>query len=571
MSVYDLLLEEDREKIINYIRWFGPLSDNSSIPSIGDIKAILNEWDIQKSKTLEKLFGESLILNRPYTYTITQEGVIKEIQYAIDHHNRYYDEMKKWFKHIFYRPEWDNTISYGVFCLSEDLFKVQTLAANAYNGDVKKIIFPDGEVLKITKGMKPMKIIHKFVNKFNDTNVEQMYENFRNWHSQLLNQIHLDGELCLSIHPLDFMTMSDNGGSWNSCMRWQGEHEDERPGDYRMGTVECMNSPYIVVAYLHNPKHQMSTPEWIDDDEWTWNKKKWRELFIINDGIITEIKGYPFQDENLTNTVLMWLKDLAKKNLGWDYDDIEVNVTSSIDRNNKKYHLAFHPYEYMYNDFGTLQIHRGRINLENLCNRANSRSNGFYLTSITSADGKYLEDIIDIPYGGKATCMCCGTQVPYYENRSDSVMCLNCESTSVCPCCGEYFDDEGYMVNAFDSPICPYCWEYETSMDEISENSELSSSLIELKFYLGDDADGYPVFYDNTIWTLSPTEYYCYEYEKLFNQPPKVYHNRYSETYYVTIDMVKDMNWFEDLFGIDDSYENILVDYGLSNDDNEED
>ena len=81
MSVYDLLLEEDREKIINYIRWFGPLSDNSSIPSIGDIKAILNEWDIQKSKTLEKLFGESLILNRPYTYTITQEGVIKEIQY----------------------------------------------------------------------------------------------------------------------------------------------------------------------------------------------------------------------------------------------------------------------------------------------------------------------------------------------------------------------------------------------------------------------------------------------------------------------------------------------------------
>ena len=220
MSVYDLLLEEDREKIINYIRWFGPLSDNSSIPSIGDIKAILNEWDIQKSKTLEKLFGESLILNRPYTYTITQEGVIKEIQYAIDHHNRYYDEMKKWFKHIFYRSEWDNTISYDVFCLSEDLFKAQTLAANAYDGDVKKIIFPDGEVLKITKGMKPMQIIHKFVNKFNDTNVEQMYENFRNWHSQLLNQIHLDGELCLSIHPLDFMTMSDNGGSWNSCMRW---------------------------------------------------------------------------------------------------------------------------------------------------------------------------------------------------------------------------------------------------------------------------------------------------------------------------------------------------------------
>ena len=183
MSVYDLLPEEDKEKIINYIQWFGPLSDNSSIPSNGDIETILTEWNIQKSKTLEKLFGESLILNRPYTYTIAQDGVVKEIQYAIDHHNRYYDEMKQWFKRIFYKPEWDNAIAYDIFCLYEDLFKAQTLATNAYDGNIKKVVFPDGEVLKITKGMKPMKIIHKFVNKFNDVSVEKMYEDFRNWHS----------------------------------------------------------------------------------------------------------------------------------------------------------------------------------------------------------------------------------------------------------------------------------------------------------------------------------------------------------------------------------------------------
>ena len=38
--------------------------------------------------------------------------------------------------------------------------------------------------------------------------------------------------------------MSDNDYGWDSCMGWMNE------GEYRLGTVEMMNSPCIVVAYI---------------------------------------------------------------------------------------------------------------------------------------------------------------------------------------------------------------------------------------------------------------------------------------------------------------------------------
>ena len=80
MSVYDLLTEEDKDKIIKYIRAYAPLTDSSSIPDIEDLPNILNEWDKEKSKNLIKLFGGQLILNRPYTYSTTDDALCREIE-----------------------------------------------------------------------------------------------------------------------------------------------------------------------------------------------------------------------------------------------------------------------------------------------------------------------------------------------------------------------------------------------------------------------------------------------------------------------------------------------------------
>ena len=516
------------------------------------------------------MFGGSLILNRPYTYSIARDGVIKEVEEAIeDDCNCIYSKMKRWVWQLVGSRSFSADVGMALYDVYEYLFDAMVLAENAYAGDNKRIIFPDGESYKITKGMKPMKILHKLVEKYGNEDVENDYENFRNWHSQLLNQIHLDGVLSLSIHPLDYITMSDNGGSWSSCMHWQSGETENDPGDYRMGTVECLNSPYIIVAYLHNPKKVMDIHNyWVTEDDWAWNKKKWRELFIVQDGIITEIKGYPFQDENLTNTALMWIKDLAQINLGWTYEDIEVNAKDELIRDNKHYLFNFRPTSYMYNDFGTLKIHRARINLDKLYDHAKMRKPmGFYLTEYDLSSPNEVNSLIEIPYGGRATCMCCGEDIPYYDNKSNMVFCSNCEPSKVCPMCGEYFDGEGYTISTFEDPICESCFDYDCSMDQISECREADSTLIDLYLSLGEDKNGQPVFYDNTITTLHP-DYFSYDYERLFNAPPKIYRPTFgSNHFYVTLDMVKDMDWFEDLFDLVDSYDELLVQYGLVSND----
>jgi hypothetical protein len=62
-----------------------------------------------------------------------------------------------------------------------------------------------------------------------------------------------------------------------------------------------MNSPYIIIAYLHNPNHTFKI-----EDDWEWNSKRWRELFIVQKGIINEI-NYMEEIGQGTNKMLVLL------------------------------------------------------------------------------------------------------------------------------------------------------------------------------------------------------------------------------------------------------------------------
>ncbi len=568
MSVYDLLTEEDKEKIIKYIRAYAPLTDSSSIPNIEDLPNILNEWDKEKSKNLIKLFDGQLILNRPYTYSTTDDALCREIEEELEDYDssKIYYDFKQWVRNTI--CAWDNHYPPEVNSLTYELFDTHCLAINAYEGESKKIVFNDGTIWKFQKGIKPMKIFAKIVERSGDEYAKQLYEDFRIWHSQLLNQIRLDGTLSLSIHPLDYMTMSDNGGSWTSCMRWMGEGSDEGdPGDYRMGTVECMNSPYIIVAYLHNPRKKFEFwKDWKSEEVLEWNKKKWRELFIVQNGIITEIKGYPYQDENLTNTALMWIKELAQKNLGWEYDDIEANTNGEYIENDDEVNMfRIRTGSYMYNDLGTLNLHRARVNICDLRKRA-IKEDDVYIDEYIPRGKTHTQVIFNLRYGGQATCMCCGAKVGYAENRSNSVLCFDCERTQICPCCGEYYEGEGYIISSYDEPVCWNCYDYECETDDLTDEKEYHGALIDLHFCLGFDDNDKPIFYDKTIHTLDPCEYSNFEYQRLFNAKPKYFESPYrwdTGTLYVTYDMIKDFDWFKEVFEFDGTIEEVLADYGL--------
>lgn len=546
-EIFDLLTEEDKWKIERYIHWFAPSESNyMDWDRWAGLENILNEWAMQKSINLLKLMDNQLILRRPYTYVTQAEGLSKIIQ---DHVNDpAYTHFQHWWYTMTHNAE--NNIQvlnsdgsekdlrwFSVWSFPGRCFDSYTLACNAYQDEDIIIVFPSGKKMKMFKGMKPMKIFHRFVEEFNGP--EDLYDAFRTWHSMQLNQKKMDGELCLSIHPLDFMTMSDNANNWESCMRWTNKYaEQDTHGDFRAGTVECMNSPYILEAYLHNPTHKYKI------DDWTWNSKQWRELFIVQDGIISEIKGYCFQDENLTNAVLMWIKELAAKNLGWTYGPEEINVKNEIPteeipevemNSGNLLYLSFEPTQYMYNDMGTLNIHRGRINQKTLFGK-------YSYTERKNPVSDQWSYFINIPYGGVATCMCCGDRYDG-DQMSSMVLCLRCDHVRLCACCGEVLsDDNSYYVDDVDDYYCESCWCDNCSTDSLTEEAHLTENMTEIQVLLGFDENQEPVFHDDIhLWVYDPAN--NWDYQNMFNGMPKeIEVNKWYRhtTNYVTLDMVCD-------------------------------
>ena len=515
MTAFELLNEHDQIMITDYIQVFGPTSHRQfDSYKMQPLDVVLKSWNDNKSKDLLTLFGgKDLILSRPYTYVMQAEAISREIDKDMNIHNGPYRVFNRWLDTITHTTGNDIVVTdmqgvdmatkkgyfYSKWFQIYDCMTSMSLASNAYMGDNCIIKFPSGKTMKMFKGMKPMKILHRVVEEFHGD--EDVFEAFRTWHSMHLNQKTMDGELCLSIHPMDYMTMSDNDNDWTSCMRWTDKGSDDSHGDYRSGTVQCMNSPYVIIAYLHNPEHTFDPC----GPGYEWNSKRWRELFIVQDGIINEIKAYPFQDENLTNTCLMWLKDLAAKNLGWTYENEEVDVAKEIkdDKENNHLFLIFDAGYFMYKDIGTIQKHRARINREKLMNYGK-----YYRQESKNSSGD-ITTFITIEYGGDGTCMSCGRALP--EERSERVMCEYCDTVSVCACCGEYIydDDYAYYIDDRDGPICEHCFEDECARDSFTDDEyHLASNMTEMWLLLGYDENDNPVFYDGTAYAFEPENEY---------------------------------------------------------------
>ena len=570
MTPYEALTKEDLTNIKNYIVNYGFMYE-PRYDIIAPMEKILGEWNENKIN-LFNMLGGNLIVRRPYTFAVPKEGIIfnfKSHRDEADCNNfrcdwmytilsnknldtiQVYDKETKTFitlRAAFLTRSFSDLKYELISC-----FDTESLVDNAWKYKEYKLKFEDGEIFKLSTGMKLMKIFHKLTEKFAPEKLKD-FEAFRLWHSRILNNKFLDGEICLSIHPLDYMTMSDNDNNWRSCMRWQGDEGRGDVGDYRAGTVECMNSSTVIVAYLHNPEHIM----YLDDEMTKWNSKKWRELFIIdNEGlIINEVKAYPYQDENLTNTILMWIKELAEKNLGFTYDNTEVNVRDldikvESEETNRDIMIDFTTEDYMYKDIGTLDKHRGRVNQKKIVDYVieNQDSRKSYYTFNDENGKSWRHYTIDIPYGGIAYCLCCGKNV---VEEADRVICSNCDAGYICACCGSTIGhrSEMYYMDDIDNYVCEDCYNYETANDDISEIPFMNYNIISLSWKPGKDYNnkrawrvGEECYYPSSINVYNG---YDNNYYEIFNSEPKYDPKTY--TYYVTTDQIIDKEAFASLF-----------------------
>lgn len=510
MSAFERLTAEDKDMILDYINTYGSI-DAGYLHIRASLDHILRFWNKNK-EDLFCLFGGETILSREISISkplpMLEDEISSQIYGWGQPANQFYKEFDKFARTVGTNLETGNytNLRYDL----SNLMNTETLARNIYSRDPFTIETPDGHKIEVATGCKVSKVLGKIAKAFN----LEHYEEFRIAHSMCLNQKKLKGKLCLSIHPLDYMTMSDNNCGWDSCMSWQA------PGDYRLGTVEMMNSPYVVVAYL------CASEDMALCEDWNWNSKKWRQLFIVTPHIITGIRQYPYNSDELNATVLNWLRDLAEKNGAWgpysttmskvrNYND---NVFADIDCHS---YLEFSTH-FMYNDFY-------------------AEHNSYVAPTIPE---KY-----SLCFSGETECMSCGEDISHYDDSMTDACCLTCNSCEhvyYCSECGNRVDeDDCVFVDGY--RVCSYCYEEHWRECRVCEEMHNENDMYTI--YLA-DAEGEPTSYSIEV---------CYrcvntdKFNRLFGATREVEYRRWDTRTVVDLaNITKDgLDYFEVWHGSD--------------------
>lgn len=404
-----------------------------------DVDYLLRFWRAAKGEYLTKMFSDQLILERPIEYTRADSELREDMYNAMED----------------FRST-NNSLAYALRCaMGVDTDKTAYRANCADDGMyfyLTNFLFNTDYLVNNTVCLDNIFYsqnyheLHNYVLKINDTKIdiqtgqkftrvwgriakalgmEENWERFRIAHSQALNQRKLKGTLCLSIHPLDYATASDNDNGWSSCMSWQ------EGGCYRMGTVEMMNSPMVICAYLKSNKQKMEFEN--GDEKYEWNSKKWRAWIIVTKEAIICNRHYPYHQPIFAKEAIAWAAELANRAFGWEYEDIHEDFYTYMSEVNHEIDYATN---YMYNDLGGEDV-IGCLGEEFV----NSKKN-----------------YIHINFSGKAECMVCGNEIMPDAQGADRLECGDCFHESECYACNcEINEDESY-IGADGEYYCSECF-----------------------------------------------------------------------------------------------------------------
>lgn len=455
--VFNLLTDYDKKLIDSYRDEYAGLYRKSSCDRC-TVDELLGPWNEAKNQYLKNLFTNGLVVTKPIEFKEDIAEITDRIDDIILHDERignFISRIKDIYRSRAHNARWEDPEE-KEFCFVSSLLSAWTLANNAVKDNYyfgykdKKTPYEfhlEDTTLKVQYGMKPMRIIAKIANSFGigitpDKDGVSDFEYFRRKHSLALNQKVLKGDLCLSIHPLDYMTMSDNEEGWDSCMSWR---ED---GEYKQGTVEMMNSPCVVVGYLASDSNSL---EWCDNE---WNSKKWRSLFIVDKNFIVNIRSYPYDNDNLVKSAIAEIAKLS----GWGEVPVEKFKYLEDYENHRRTHtpveiqgrqVAIDFYtQAMYNDFG--RNHYIAVNPHN------------------------TDDIINFEYcySGVSECMYCGTideSCVGQINGEGSLHCMDCCPNIYCDECDERLGGRNdFYITEDGERLCEYCWENCTFEDSIT-------------------------------------------------------------------------------------------------------
>lgn len=433
MEPFEVLSETDKKIFLQYIKDFGDAKPEAPLSTI------LRFWNTNK-QFLFDAFGQKLILEKEIQVRKTNDEIIGSWNDAPISQQKAYEDIVSGLRakaeELFpIRPDEARTAqSFGYipshpneyYLLSDRFLTRSNFVTNTYSEETFYIPTRNGKRIKVQKGCHLMPTLRKICHEFGIP--EEIYESVRLFQSQLTNNAYAYGTLCLSIAPIDFLTMSDNDCNWNSCMSWV-----DHTGEYRQGTIEMMNSSCVLVAYLKS-----DTPYILwSNSQPTLSNKKWRQLVIANRDIILGNRHYPYQYPDLEAQILSWVREL----LGGDeqFSSIILPICNLLHKDNNP-----GGYDYIW-DFETVHMYNDIYEWRNAY-----LSNNFF----TNYPKEY-----SLNFSGEAECMSCGEVIYGSEFDTSWVKCIDCNRALICNNCGSFIlpECDDYYTNDNEEVFCCYC------------------------------------------------------------------------------------------------------------------
>lgn len=295
-----------------------------------------------------------------------------------------------------------------------------------------------------------MKLIKSF--KFFVEDKEQLNE-IQSRASMIIQENSVSGTLCLSVHPLDFLSSSENNHNWRSCHALDGE--------YRAGNLSYMTDSSTIICYLRADGEQ-KIPNF--PNSVPWNSKKWRNLLFFSNDRKMMFAGRPYPCEltgmldyirtAVLNLEIIKLKTdfyYAEKLTKWsneyikEFNGVSLNSPYIISNNNTLIRM-----NKLIKD-GKYAKHYDDL-LYSSCYTP-------YYCYVKDDSGDFIRGTTRFAIGGDTYCLGCGEE---YIDTEDSMLCWNCSDSEYddyyhCAICGiRHHQDYGTWVE--DEFVCDNCY-----------------------------------------------------------------------------------------------------------------
>lgn len=245
---------------------------------------IFDSWFLNKKDIFNKYFKDKLILEypEPFQVKLTAEAKMRILSEFCDN----LEEEK-------------------LFELSDFCYLQETSFFD------NKVILPYNS-LGIKKNEKLTKSFKYFIKD------KEKLDKIQNLASSFIQRNKITGTLCISIHPVDYLTISENSFGWGSCHGLLSNHS------HVAGNLSFLCDTSTVVLYLKDVKGFDLFPNF------HWNSKKWRMLLHMNEdqSMIISNKQYPFELDVDLSPYLKYFFNNQKMN--FKYEILELDVFNYI-------------------------------------------------------------------------------------------------------------------------------------------------------------------------------------------------------------------------------------------------